>query len=307
MADTLNDVVIVGAGPAGLTAALYAGRFRLKTKLIERLSAGGQIILSVSIENYPGFASIATVDLIERMLLQIDALGISVQQDEIIGIQEDNGIYILQGRQDSYPTKTVILASGASSRRLGVKGEEELTGRGVSYCATCDGALFKDKVVVVVGGGDRALEEAIFLARYARLVYLVHRRQQFRASAVLVEKAEKIPQISFIYASVVEEIIGTNRVEAVRIRSAGEEESRVIPCDGVFIFVGIQPNTAWLGDFVLRNEQGFIITDEKMMTNRAGVFACGDCRHKTLYQVITACAEAATASYSAHLYLLSAK
>jgi len=306
----MYDVIIIGAGPAGLAAALYAGRYRMNILVLEKMCVGGQIILSSTIENFPGFpGGISTQELIDKFKQQVDELGTNIVIEDVLELGLNSKlktpIYNIKTSDKSYEAKSVIVACGAQSKRLGVKGEDRLTGHGVSYCATCDGPLFRDKDVVVVGGGDRALEEAIFLTSYARQVSVIHRRQQLRASKILEEKAKQNTKINFILDSVVEEIVGINRVEAVKIKDIKTDSESNLPCQGVFIFVGIQPNTAFLNQLLQMDQSGFIITDQEMKTSRDGMFACGDCRRKGLYQVVNACAEGAVAAHSAHKYLLS--
>lgn len=305
----MYDLIIIGAGPAGLTAALYAGRYRLNTLVLEKIAAGGQIVFSSTIENFPGFpGGIATEELIERFKKQIEDLGIRIETGEVLSISTDNknkiGAFDIKTSDKSYETKSVIIATGASPKQLGVKGEDRFIGRGVSYCATCDGPLFKNKAVAVIGGGDRAVEEAIFLSSYAKTVYLIHRRAELRASKILLENAKLNPKIKFILESIVEEIQGQDRLEKVLIKNVKTNEQREISCQGVFIFVGIKPNAAFLKNLLEMDEEGFIITNQKMEASGVGIFACGDCRKKSLYQVITACAEGAVAADSVYKYLV---
>ena len=304
----MYDLIIVGAGPAGLTAALYAGRYRLNTLVLEKMGVGGQIILSSTIENFPGFpGGISPAELMERMHQQIQELNISVELDEVLKLTSDlkskHPTYNIITASKSYQTKCVIIASGAQPKRLDVEGEVRLIGRGVSYCATCDGPLFRDKEIVVIGGGDRAIEEALFLTGYAKKITLIHRRGQLRASGILVEKANSNPKINFILESVVEGILGKDRVEGVKIKNVATNSETSLPCQGVFIFVGIKPNTESFKDILKLDELGFIITDQDLNTALSGVFACGDCRKKSLYQVVTACADGATAAALTHKYL----
>jgi len=305
----MHDLIIIGAGPAGLTAGIYAGRYRLNTLILEKMNFGGQIILSETIENFPGFPEgVTTQELMERFKKQLDVLGVPIEYEEveeILPVKE--GGYAVKTSSKTYEAKTLIIASGAASKRLGVAGEERLIGRGVSYCATCDGPIFKDKEVVVIGGGDRAVEEALFLSRYAKKVTLIHRRQELRASGILQEKAAGEIKIEFALESVIEEIIGEARVEAVRIRNVKNNRGQNISCQGVFVFVGIEPNTVFLRNLLHVDESGFIMTDQESKTSREGIFACGDCCKKSLYQVITACGEGATAAEAVHKYLLNKK
>ena len=305
----MHDLIIIGSGPAGLTAGLYAGRYRLNTLIFEKMNIGGQITISPTIENYPGFpGGIPTHELIEKFKKQVDELEIPIEMQEILniahGIKQGRAIYTLGTSEKTYETKSLIIACGAQPKKLGVNGEEKFIGRGVSYCGTCDGPLFKGKEVLVIGGGDRALEEALFLSGYATKVTLIHRRQELRASKILIEKAKENSSISFILDTLIEEISGQNKVEGVKTRDVKTGKIKNLTCQGVFIFAGILPNTAFLKDHLALDASGFVITDENLKTSLHGVFACGDCRKKELYQVISACAEGAEAAFAAHKYLL---
>lgn len=309
MQDSTFDVAIIGAGPAGLTAALYAGRFKMKVLFLEKMSCGGQIILSPSIENYPGFPEgVSTFELMDKFRKQVEELGIILENKEILGIKAEQKskqhIFNIKTHDIDYTARTVIIATGAQAKKLGVIGEDKFIGRGVSYCGTCDGPLFREKDVVLIGGGDRAVEDAIFLTSYARIVHLVHRRTELRASKILQEKAKKNPKINFILESVVEEITGTNKVEGVKIKNLKNGSSLDLSCQGVFIFVGITPNTGFAKNLLETDPNGFIITDQEMRSSKEAVFACGDCRKKSLYQVVSACGDGAVAADSAYKYLL---
>jgi thioredoxin reductase (NADPH) len=270
------------------------------------MALGGQIVLSPNIENFPGFpGGIATMELVERIKKQVDALGVEIKFDEVIKINAQEKGFFLEAKEQSYQAGAVIIASGARSKHLGVSGEDRLIGRGVSYCGTCDGPLFKNKEIVTVGAGDRAIEEAIFLSNYASKVTIVHRRQGLRASQILQEQLRKNPRINFLLDSVVEEIIGQVKVEGVKIRNIRNNSLSQLVCQGVFIFVGISPNTDFLKNYLELDAAGFIITPQSMHTSQPGIFACGDCRQKNLYQVVNACAEGAEAADSAHKYLLN--
>jgi thioredoxin reductase (NADPH) len=306
----MHDVIIIGAGPAGLTAALYAARFRLKTLVLEKMAAGGQILLSERIENFPGFyGGISTQELIERMKKQIEELGVNIEIDqalEIIPEKNSHGLFFtLKSKYSSYPARSIIIATGARPKKLNVKGEDKFIGRGVSYCGTCDGPLFRDKDIMVIGGGNTAIEEALFLTNYARKVSIIHRRQQFRASKILEEKARVNPKINFILDSTIDGITGEDKVEAVTIRNVKTNAASPFSCQGVFIFVGIEPNTKFVKNLLNIDESGFIMTDPALQTSKEGIFACGDCLKKNLYQVVTACGEGALAADSSHKYLLS--
>lgn len=301
----MHDLIIIGAGPAGLTSAIYAGRFKLDTLVFEKMSIGGQILLSPSIENYPGFPEgVSTFELIDKFKKQVADLGLRIQDEEVLEVIPQEKFYQIRTQAGSFEAKAVIVSSGAKSKRLGAKGEEKFIGRGVSYCGTCDGPLFKNKDIVVVGGGDRAIEDAIFLASYAKSIHLVHRRAEFRAAKILTDKLKSNPKVKFVLDSVVEEVIGDSKVGAVKARNVKTLKEAIINCDGVFIFVGITPDTGFIKNLLETNEFGFIITDQAMRSSREGIFACGDCVSKSLYQVVNACGEGAIAADSAHKYLL---
>jgi len=300
----MYDLIIIGAGPAGLTAGLYAGRYRLNTLILEMLNPGGRILATETIENFPGFTgSVATKDLMSNLEKQVRDLGVEIELTEALEL--DTHSKVVRCENKSYQANTVIIATGAKPRKLQVPGEDRLTGRGVSYCATCDGPLYRDKEVVVVGGGNAAVEEALYLTRFAKSVNLVHRRDQLRATKILQEKIKANKKIAPVLNSLVTEISGTNRVESVKVRDAVTQKEQTIDCQGIFIYVGNVPNTAFIKGELESDSQGFIITNEELGASQQGIFACGDCRKKTLYQVITACAEGATAADSAQRYLLN--
>jgi len=298
----MYDLIIVGAGPAGLTAALYAGRSRLNTLLIEKMAPGGRILMSESIENYPGFpGGIPTVELIRRMEQQVRELGVKIESDEVLDLDCEKKTITASGA--TYAASAVIIASGAHPRKLNVPGEKDYTGRGVSYCATCDAPFYKEKKVVLVGGGNAVAEEAIYLSRFASSVNIIHRRQGLRASEILQEKMRQDKKISFILSSLVTEIKGTQKVEAVRIKDLSTGKESDFACDGVFIYIGYEPETVFLKGKLQMDEAGFIISNESMATSVEGVFACGDCRKKSLYQVINACGDGAVAADSAYKFI----
>jgi len=306
----MHDLIIIGAGPAGLTAGLYAGRSRLHAALFEKMNIGGQIISSPSIDNFPGFPEgIATQELIGHIKKQVDDVQVPILLEEVLEItpalEPAVHHYKVKTQEKIYEARAVIIATGAYPKKIGVEGESGLLGRGVSYCGTCDAPLFKNKDVVAVGGGDRAIEEAIYLAGYAKKVTLVHRRQEFRASKILEEKARANHKINFMLDSVVEQINGHNKVDSVRVRNVKTAQVSELPCEGVFIFIGIKPNTDFVRNFLEMNEQGFIITQPDLKSSRPGIFACGDCLEKGLYQVVCACGEGAQAADSAYKYLLT--
>jgi len=296
------DLIIIGAGPAGLIAALYAGRFRLNTLLLEGMSLGGRILMSESIENFPGFpGGVSTHELIKRMEEQVRELEVKIELDQVLDL--DCTAKTIKTNSGIYSSGSIIIATGARPKKLGVSGEDKLTGRGVSYCATCDGPLFKEKNVVVIGGGDTVAEEALYLSRIAKSVTIIHRRSQLRASLILQERMKASEKINFVLDSVVTEIAGSNRVESIKIKNVNTSAEQNIACDGVFVYIGYQPDTEFVKDKLKLDESGFIITEENMAASCEGIFACGDCRKKTLYQVITACADGAVAANSAFKYL----
>ena len=297
-----HDLIIIGAGPAGLTAGLYAGRSRLKTMILEKLSVGGRILLTERIENYPGFVDgIITADLIKRIEEQVKKLEVKIKPEEVLEL--DCKSMSVKSGSKTYSAHAIIIATGAHPKRLGIIGEEKFTGRGVSYCATCDGAFYKEKSVVIIGGGNSMAEEALFLTRFAKQVNIVHRRSELRASAVLQERLKKNKKINFVLNSVVSEIIGSNKVESVKIKDMTSGEERVLPCEGVFIYVGYAPETQFIKEKLKLDDTGFIITQDDLSTSAEGIFACGDCRKKALYQVITACGDGATAADSAYKFI----
>jgi len=297
------DVAVVGAGPAGLTSGIYLGRARLKTVIFEKAIAGGQMAISEWIENYPGFSEgISGQDLSMKMREQAVKCGAEIIEDEITGLKNPDNIFILKASGGKeYQAMAVVIAAGAVPRKMNVPGEEEFVGRGVSYCATCDAPLFKEKTVVVVGGGDTAVQEAIFLAKYAKKVYLAHRRDRLRATKILAERLLANKKIEPIWSSVLTGINGDKKVTSAVV------SGRKIECDGVFIFVGIVPSSRIVKELVDVDEAGHIITDENMNTSRKGIFACGDVRKKSLWQVVTACGDAAVAAVSAQYYVENLK
>jgi len=299
------DLAIVGAGPAGLTACLYAARSLLKVLLIEKGPIGGQVIYTDFIENYPGFPEgISGYDLIERFQAQLKNYQYDFWQDEVIDLEERGEYKVLRlASGKEVEAKAVILALGAKPKRLGVKGELELTGKGVSYCAICDGPFFRNEVVAVVGGGNTALQEALHLTKYASKVYLIHRRKAFRATPILQERVKASPKIEILVPAVVEEIRGEDKVEEVIYRNLETNEIKTLKVSGIFIFIGLSPQTEWLKGKLELDEGGFIIVDREMKTSLPGVFACGDCVSKKFRQIINACGEGAVAALNAEEYL----
>lgn len=310
MPDTLAsnyDIVIVGAGPAGLAAGLYAARARRSTLLIEKKVTGGQISLTAEVENYPGFDSINGFDLAAAMHKQAAKYGMETAYAEVTAIdQQPDGTHVVRTAEQTYAARAVIVTGGADYNRLGVPGEDRLIGKGVSYCATCDAAFFKDQVVAVVGGGDAAMDEGLFVARYASKVYVIHRRDQLRASAILQERAFAEPKMEFIWYTVVEEIVGDSAVTSLRLRNVASDEKRTLDVAGVFIFIGMTPNTTYLRDKLKLDAGGHIIVNEWMETGVPGLFAAGDVRANSARQVVTAAGDGATAAIRADHYITDA-
>ena len=287
-----------------MTAGIYARRSKLETVLIEKLAPGGQVLSTHWVDNYPGFPEgLAGYDLCDRMRQQAERFGLPIVSDEIDDLTLEGSEKIIRGAAGSYRSRTVLVATGAIWKKLGVPGEERLAGRGVSYCATCDGPFYQDLEVAVVGGGDSAVQEAVYLTRFAKKVYLIHRRDQLRACRSLQEKALTHPKIEPVWKRLVESVEGTDQVEALKIRASDGTAVETLPVQGAFIYVGIQPNTGWLRNAVHLDDQGFIPTNDRMATNVPGIFAAGDVRKKTVRQISTAVGDAATALLAAEHYL----
>ena len=300
----MYDTMIIGAGPAGMTAALYAARSNLKVALLERGIYGGQMNNTAEIENYPGYARISGPELAEKMFEPLENLGVEHLFGQVEKI-EDHGDYKKIITEDEvFETKTVILASGANHRHLGVPGEEEYNSRGVSYCAVCDGAFFRDEDLLVVGGGDSAVEEAIFLTRFAKSVTIVHRRDQLRAQKLLQERAFANEKISFIWDSIVKEIKGDDRrVTSVVFENVKTGQSSEADFGGVFVYVGLDPVSDFVKDLGICNEAGWIVTDQHMKTAIDGIYAIGDVRQKDLRQITTAVGDGAVAGQEVYKYI----
>ncbi|MFH1058771.1 MAG: thioredoxin-disulfide reductase [Pseudomonadota bacterium] len=301
-----RDLVIIGGGPAGLTAGLYAARSRLDAVLLERLSPGGQVLNTHWVENWPGdVAGVSGFDLSDRFRDHAKKFDLEIRSVEVSGLRVEGERKVVNSSEGEIAAKAVILCLGASPKKLGVPGEAEFAGRGVSYCGTCDGPFFRDKVVVAFGGGNTAAEEAGYLTRFAKKVYLVHRRDELRACAVLCERVAANPAIEVLWSHAPVAIEGSALlgVEKVRLMDLKAGAEKVIACDGAFVFIGTTPNTAWLGGAVQTDEQGFIITDQNCATSLPGVYAAGDCRQSLLKQIVVASGEGALASYAAQHYL----
>jgi thioredoxin reductase (NADPH) len=306
--EDVYDVIIIGGGPAGLTAAIYTTRARLSTILIEKLGTGGQAALTDRVENYPGFVGgISGAELVYSMEQQAKSFGLITVFGEVTRIEcrDEDTIKRVYVDDDLEPYKglSVIIAAGHEQRKLGVPGEREFTGRGVSYCATCDGAFFRELSVAVIGGGDVAVEDGLFLTKFANKVYLIHRRDRLRATKILQERALNHDRVELILDSVVDEILGEAMVQGIRVRNIKTGDVKELMVDGVFVFIGWIPSLSFLGDTVDMSDDGYIMVDNEMRTSREGVFACGDCCKKGLKQIVTACGDGATAAFSAQHFV----
>jgi len=307
MSEKQYDLTIIGGGPAGLTAGLYAARSQLDVVLLEKGSLGGQVLTTEWVENYPGFPEgIGGTELMERMRDQAVRFGLQIQQANVTNVDLGGPVKKVD-LADGPPvtSRALILASGAHPRKLGADGEAEFTGKGVSYCATCDGAFFTDAVIAVVGGGDMAVEEAVYLTKFGSKVYIIHRRDELRATKVLQERALDHPKIEMVWDSVVDSITGDDLVKEINLTNVKTGEKSALQAEACFIFVGTLPLTGFVDGVLELNEQGFIVTDREMATNIPGVFAAGDCTNKTLRQISTAVGEGAAAAFSAEKYLES--
>lgn len=302
--EQIYDVLIIGGGPAGYTAALYAARAGFDTLVLEKMCAGGQMALTGDIENYPGFdEGVDGFTLGEKMLNGAERFGAKTQYDEVLSVQFSENIKKVVAVGGEYYGRTVIIATGADPRKLGLIKEDELIGRGVHYCAHCDGRFYKDKTVVVVGGGNSAAADALYLSRLAKKVYIVHRRDTLRATKVYHEPLFKAQNIEFIWNSTVDELLDNDRVNGVKLRNVKTGEITSLDCDGVFVSIGRKPTTEFLGGAVDLDENGYIIADETTKTNVPGVYVVGDVRQKALRQVVTAVADGAVAVHFAEEFL----
>lgn len=303
--ENIYDLAILGAGPAGICAAIYATRAKLNTIWLDKkFVQGGQIVDTYEVDNYPGLPGITGLDLGEAMAGHAEKLGMKPQREPVRSIETEHGIKVIRTKKNEYRARAVIIACGATHRHLGIPGEEELSGMGVSYCATCDAAFFQDRTVVVVGGGNVAVEDAILLSRTCKKVYLVHRRDELRAEKILQESLFACKNVELIWDSIPLSIEGTDKVEALKIRNKKTQEESFIETDGVFIAVGIVPGTEKFKDLVKLDEAGYIVAGEDGITSEPGIFAAGDIRTKNLRQVVTAVADGANAVASVQRYLL---
>jgi thioredoxin reductase (NADPH) len=302
------DLVIIGGGPAGLTAGLYAARARLKVILIEKIVVGGQIVISDWIENYPGFPEgLSGPDLAQRLTEQAKKFGLNIENNAAVSVDLSDSVKTIVLNHRTVTTHTIIIATGASPKKLGVPGEETFYGKGVSSCATCDAPFFKDRIVAAVGGGDTAVKESLFLTKFVKKVYLIHRRDRLRAEMILQEHALADEKIEIIWNSVLTGIKGLTNVENITVQNVKTKEEKTLSVDGCFIWVGEIPNTKFLADGVKLDAKGFIVANLNMETSVPGVFAAGDVRNTPLRQVATAVGDGAVAAFSAGHYIENLK
>jgi thioredoxin reductase (NADPH) len=304
--DPAYDVVIIGAGPAGLAAGLYTGRGRLNTIILEKAIPGGQILLTDWVENYPGFPEgIAPFEMIENFRKQAEKFGAAIETDEVKSLRREDDLWVIVGQNKEYAARAVIIASGAAYRKLGIPNEVRLTGKGVSYCATCDGAFFRDAVVAVVGGGDNALTEAVFLTKFCRKLYVIHRRDRFRAIKILQERVFANPKIEVLWNCVLESAEGENHLERVMVRNVKENKTYPLPLDGLFVSIGLDPHTEFIKGIVGLNEWGEVKVDSRMATDQPGIYAAGDVADACPKQVATAVGAGVSAALSVNEFLES--
>lgn len=299
----MYDLIIIGSGPAGLSAAVYGKRAGLNLLVLEKAPmSGGQVLNTYEVDNYLGLPGINGFDMGMQFREHADKLGVEFKEAEVLAIEDKGDSKLVRTEGETLEAKAVILATGAVHAKLGVPGEEELNGMGVSYCATCDGAFFRNRTVAVVGGGDVALEDAIYLARTCEKVYLLHRRDELRGAMVLQEELKALPNVEILYSHVVEEIFGEDAVENIRIKNLKTEESTLLPVAGVFVAVGIRPGTELVRDMVACDEGGYVLAGEDCATNVPGLYVAGDVRKKPIRQIITAVADGANAAVSVGNY-----
>lgn len=306
----IYDVIIIGGGPSGLTAAIYTGRAKLKTLVLEKFMLGGQLLLTETIENFPGvykMNSHAWIKVFERQLAEMEDVTL-LQETKVKAIKKDSlfKVDVVLGednRDETFEARSLIISTGVQAKKLGIPGERDFTGRGVSYCGVCDGPLFKDKDIIIVGGGNTAIEEALYLKRFAKNITVVHRRDSLRAAALLQEKAKADEKITFRWNAIPLEVIGKMRLEGLKIKDTKTSQEETLLASGVFIFVGSFPDTDILRGLVDLNSEGFALADEDMASSMEGIFICGDCRKKPLRQIVTACSDGAVAANSVVKFL----
>jgi len=300
----IYDVVIAGAGPAGLSAGIYTGRALLKTLILDKGMPGGQILLTDKIENYPGFSKeVSSFSLADKFKAQAEKFGCEINLEEITKIEKERNFWVVTTAENKYEAKTVIVATGSSHRKLDVPGEKEFTGKGVSYCATCDAAFFRDKVVAVIGGGSYALTEALFLTKFARKVHIVHRREQFRAEKLLQKRTQENNKINLVMNSVVTEIRGGLKLQKASIRNVRNKKMSEIKLDGMFVSIGMVPNTDLLKGLIDLNDKGEVIVQKNMETSEQGIFAAGDVTDACSNQVATAAGAGVEAGLAVNQYI----
>lgn len=298
------DLIIIGGGPAGLTAGIYAGRARLKTVLLEKLIHGGQVMTTDLVENYPGFPEgITGFELSDRMKKQAERFGLEFQSREVLELKPGKPAHTVVMEDGRLTAAAVLIATGACYKRLGVPGEDKLTGKGVSFCATCDGALYRDQEIAMVGGGDNALTEILFLERFAKKIHLIHRRDQLRGAKYLQERVLALDKVQIHWDSEVTEFQGQDELKAIKLKNVKTLETQALPVSGVFIAIGMVPNTAWLKDLLQLDEWGFVFTDVNMATAIPGIFAAGDVRSKLERQISTAVGDGTVATIAVERYL----
>ena len=298
------DIAIIGAGPAGLSAAVYAARGGLETIVLEKMLAGGQITVTDEVENYPGInENLNGFELADRFKAQAEKFGVTIKTADVQKVQAAGKLKEVVTDDETYLVKAVIIATGAQPRKLDAPGEQNFTGKGVSYCATCDGPLYRNQTVAVIGGGDSAVEEALFLTKFAKKVYLIHRRDKLRAVKIVQDRAFANDKIEIIWDTVVDEIKGSQMVEELQLTNRKTKESSTLPVTGVFIFVGYLPNNELVKDFAELDAIGFVKTNNKMETKVSGIYSAGDLNHKILRQVVTSAADGAIAAFAAEKWI----
>ena len=300
--DKIYDMIIIGGGPGGLTCGIYAKRAEMDVVMLEKGFPGGQVMTCDEIDNYPTQKGILGMDLATKFYEHATALGLDVEYEEVVGLEKTDKIFKINTLNKCFYSKTVVISTGASPRKINIPGEAEFFGKGVSYCATCDGAFYKGKDVAVIGGGDTAVGDAIYLSKICNKVHLIHRRDELRATKSLQTKAFNNDKIEIHWSSVPKSIVGESFVDRLTIENLKTKEEEVIPINGVFVLVGTIPNTEFVGDFVQTNK-GYIVVDKNMETNVPGVFGVGDCVDKSFRQIITAAADGALACFSAEKYV----
>jgi len=304
LADRDFDIIIVGAGPAGLTAGLYASRSKLNVVCFEKLAPGGEILNTEFVEDYPGFEMVGGQELAQKFADHAQKFGLRIELEEVTEVRKDGDDFLVKTTEGEHRCGAVIYTPGGTPRKLGIPGEQKYAGKGVSYCALCDGAFFQDEVITVVGGGNSAVEEGTFLTKYGTKVYLIHRRDQFRAHAVAVDKLRENPKAELILDTVPVEVVGDEReMKKLRVRNVKTGETREIEAQGLFVFIGFVPNTHLIKGDVKKDEGGFILTDQNMAASIPGLYVAGDCRSQLIRQITNAVGDATTAAVAAEKYL----